>query len=130
MAIEIHDMSTLHIQGHYFFSGPCYLSLPIGLLMLCTKPILQLILTLLMGEVARSLVIIYSHCADICMIRVLNRMYKYWATTGIFCKVALNIFSINYCRFFSSYTKMCVSLCALCQITVRFTGCSRIMGPQ
>jgi len=54
MVIKIHDMGTLHYTGPFFFSSTSYFSLLIGLLMLCTKHILQLILRALTWEGARA----------------------------------------------------------------------------
>jgi len=54
MVIKINDMGTLHYTGPFFFSNPSYFSLLIWLLVLRTKPILQLILTVLAWEAARA----------------------------------------------------------------------------
>jgi len=53
-------MDTLHCTGPFFISDPSYFSLLIGLLMLCTKPILQLILRALTWGL-QGLWLIYSH---------------------------------------------------------------------
>lgn len=53
--------------------------------------------------------------------------------TTIFFNVAHGIFIIILAGFFPLHTKMCIRSCApskKCQITIRVTGCSRILVPQ